>query len=345
MCYIKITPHDPTPQRNSWQRNSSHVFAESQEKKQINPNFLLHHRTSDTDTHLPCAEFPVRRQPVRRVHEDFGNAQSFLDGLQLEPQQVPVDAMSFNGLSRAEKNVSVYQLKTDWNCLTELVQLIFTRSVRAVYASTASLNSWSFASRCNTKITHISHLLKLLKPGKICGTIPPPRIPAFLTDTAGSSNASMNLSVWFVGERINSVLPPRNILCEAMSQDGQTSLWTLKKYKNTNIDHFTCSSPQADRPDADLNLQTTRLWLTCSRRAAGRPGWRSLDSGCVSWEALFQTSWSWTRWRRGRWSICRENVKIILHPWWNYFKLKVHHQLFLELFSQQIILLRCWHTI
>lgn len=49
----------------------------------------------------------------------------------------------------------------------------------------------------------------------------------FLTDMEGSSKARINLSVWFVGERINSVLPPWNILWEAISQVGTTSLCTL----------------------------------------------------------------------------------------------------------------------
>lgn len=48
------------------------------------------------------------------------------------------------------------------------------------------------------------------------------------------------------------------------------------------------------------------LWLTCSRRAAGRPGWRSLDSCCAALEVPYQTWWSWTRSRRGRWSVCRK---------------------------------------
>lgn len=52
-------------------------------------------------THLPCSEFPVRCQAISCIHEDFGNAQSFLDGLQLEPQQVAVNAVSFKCLNRA----------------------------------------------------------------------------------------------------------------------------------------------------------------------------------------------------------------------------------------------------
>lgn len=73
----------------------------------------------------------------------------------------------------------------------------------------------------------IPSLLKHLKPNKLKWT---------LTETVGSSKACMNLSVWFVGERMNSVLPPRNILWEAMSQAGQTSLCTLGakiKFKKT----------------------------------------------------------------------------------------------------------------
>lgn len=47
---------------------------------------------------------------------------------------------------------------------------------------------------------------------------------AFLTEKEGSSKARTNFSVSFVGDRMNSVLPPRNILWDAMSQVGQTSL-------------------------------------------------------------------------------------------------------------------------
>lgn len=43
---------------------------------------------------------------------------------------------------------------------------------------------------------------------------------------------------------------------------------------------------------------------TCSRRAAGRPGWRSADSVCAAWAAPYQTVWSWTRSHPGRWSVC-----------------------------------------
>lgn len=58
----------------------------------------------------------------------------------------------------------------------------------------------------------------------------------FLTDTDGSSKARMNLSVWFVGERMYSVRPPRNILWEIISQAAQASLWTLaKKKKGRNL--------------------------------------------------------------------------------------------------------------
>jgi len=63
----------------------------------------LHH----ADTHLPRSEFPVCRDAVRRVHEDFGDAQSFLDGLQLEPQQVKVNAASLKYLTRADKQDNV----------------------------------------------------------------------------------------------------------------------------------------------------------------------------------------------------------------------------------------------
>lgn len=39
------------------------------------------HTLRHTETHLPCSEFPVRCQAVSCIHEDFGNAESFLDGL------------------------------------------------------------------------------------------------------------------------------------------------------------------------------------------------------------------------------------------------------------------------
>lgn len=44
-------------------------------------------------------------QTVRCVHEDFGNAQAFLDGLELESQQVAVDAFSFKSLHKRRKTL------------------------------------------------------------------------------------------------------------------------------------------------------------------------------------------------------------------------------------------------
>lgn len=58
---------------------------------------------SPTETHLSRSEFPVCCEAVSCIHEDFGDAQSFLDGLQLEPQQVEVDAVSFEYLNRGDK--------------------------------------------------------------------------------------------------------------------------------------------------------------------------------------------------------------------------------------------------
>ncbi|TNN61850.1 hypothetical protein EYF80_027967 [Liparis tanakae] len=63
----------------------------------------LRNTSSRRHTHLPRSEFPVCRDAVRRVHVDFGDAQSFLDGLQLEPQQVKVNAASFKYLTRGDK--------------------------------------------------------------------------------------------------------------------------------------------------------------------------------------------------------------------------------------------------
>lgn len=58
----------------------------------------------------------MRRQPVCRVHEDFGDAPSFLNSLQLEPEQVVVDTISLKRLNRAGKNkeeISIDQVETD----------------------------------------------------------------------------------------------------------------------------------------------------------------------------------------------------------------------------------------
>lgn len=58
------------------------------------------------NTHLPCPEFPVCCQAVSCIHEDFGNAQSSLDGLQLEAQQVAFNPESFECLTRAGKKAT-----------------------------------------------------------------------------------------------------------------------------------------------------------------------------------------------------------------------------------------------
>lgn len=66
------------------------------------------------------------RQAVRRVHEDFGNAQSFLDGLQLQPQQVAVDAVSIENLNRAGKNIYTYKTNKTNKKLVGPVHSVFT---------------------------------------------------------------------------------------------------------------------------------------------------------------------------------------------------------------------------
>lgn len=60
-------------------------------------------RTS-VETHLPRPQLPVRRQAVSRVHEDFGDAETLLDGLQFEPQQVVVNPVSIKSLSSIRGN-------------------------------------------------------------------------------------------------------------------------------------------------------------------------------------------------------------------------------------------------
>ena len=59
---------------------------------------------------------------VGRVHEDLGNAASLFDGLQLEPQQVPLDAVSFERLNTAEEKVKTppgeLMDKATWSLLT-----------------------------------------------------------------------------------------------------------------------------------------------------------------------------------------------------------------------------------
>lgn len=73
------------------------------EKRKVKKNsswYLLPHLETQTD--LSCPEFPVCCQPVRRVHEDFRDAQSFLDGLQLQSQQVALYAESFECLGMGE---------------------------------------------------------------------------------------------------------------------------------------------------------------------------------------------------------------------------------------------------
>lgn len=54
--------------------------------------------------HLSCPQLPVCCQPVSCVHEDFRDAQSLLDGLQLQGQQVAINPVSFECLTeKSEK--------------------------------------------------------------------------------------------------------------------------------------------------------------------------------------------------------------------------------------------------
>lgn len=56
--------------------------------------------------HLSCPQLPVCGQAVSRVHEDFGDAQSLLDGLQLQGQQVAINPVSIKCLRKEiSKNV------------------------------------------------------------------------------------------------------------------------------------------------------------------------------------------------------------------------------------------------
>lgn len=98
-------------------------------------------------TDLSCPQLPVRGQAVSRVHEDFGNAESFLDGLQLEPQQVAVDAVSSQSLSGTRRKLlpTLSCVSRSWG--KQLLET-FTCTVSSEYASTASLRSSSFASLC-----------------------------------------------------------------------------------------------------------------------------------------------------------------------------------------------------
>lgn len=48
--------------------------------------------------YLSCSQFPVGGQPISSVHEQSGHAQSLLDGLKLQAQQVAVDGLSFERL-------------------------------------------------------------------------------------------------------------------------------------------------------------------------------------------------------------------------------------------------------
>lgn len=82
--------------------NTAHIFTASLQKFPL-PVGLLTPSVNKSLTHLPCPELPVCCQAVRRIHEDFGDAQSFLDGLELETQQVAVNAVSLKCLSRGGK--------------------------------------------------------------------------------------------------------------------------------------------------------------------------------------------------------------------------------------------------
>lgn len=82
-------------------QNSHFLFTMSTFYKQISnqPRRSVTH----TNTHLPRSQFPVCCQAVSCIHEDLGNAESFLDGLQLEGQQVAFNAASFNCLKKKKK--------------------------------------------------------------------------------------------------------------------------------------------------------------------------------------------------------------------------------------------------
>lgn len=96
-------------------KRTSH--APEQLLKTENPHFLLwflltviifchtdlYPNNTHRNTHLPCPEFPVCCQAVSCIHEDFGNAQSILNGLQFKAQQVAFDAVSFECLNRGKK--------------------------------------------------------------------------------------------------------------------------------------------------------------------------------------------------------------------------------------------------
>lgn len=122
---------------------------ERKEKSKKNSSwYLLPHLETQTD--LSCPEFPVCCQPVRRVHEDFRDAQSFLDGLQLQSQQVALYAESFECLEMGEITEKDVRGSLGKNT-GQLLVWVCTRSVRAEWAFTACLNSSSFASLCNRK--------------------------------------------------------------------------------------------------------------------------------------------------------------------------------------------------
>lgn len=56
-------------------------------------------------THLPRSELPVCGHTVGRVHENFRNGVSFLDGLQLQAQQVAFDSKSSQCLDSEDRLV------------------------------------------------------------------------------------------------------------------------------------------------------------------------------------------------------------------------------------------------
>lgn len=50
--------------------------------------------------YLSCSQFPVDGQDISSVHEQSGHAQSLLNGLKFQAQQVAVDGLSFEYLIR-----------------------------------------------------------------------------------------------------------------------------------------------------------------------------------------------------------------------------------------------------
>lgn len=142
---------------------------------------------------------------------------------------------------KTQKHESTFNRRQTLLGVWPLLFHIITCAISSEYASTASLNSWTFVSRWGRikKNKLSSAPSQIDQPNRLKLSQHQQQI---LTDTDASSKARMNLSVWLMGERTNSVRPPRNILWETMSQVAQTSLWTLesgKKILNTSFSACT----------------------------------------------------------------------------------------------------------